>query len=92
MRIRNAGVNMKLTLSNIRKIKSSTDNKLIRHICDYVIDKWNCYTDKENIFNDVLYNGCRSGIVSELAYYSGSRAFYEKYRIEINDLLSGIMR
>ncbi len=83
---------MKLTLSNIRKIKSESDNKLTKRVCNYIIGKWHDYDDKINIFKDVLYMGCVSGIVGELIYYSDTVAFYKKYRNEINDLLSETMR
>lgn len=83
---------MKLTLTNVRKIKSESDSKLTKHVCNYVIDKWHDYDDKINIFKDVLYMGCVSGIVSELIYYSDTLKFYRKYRDEINGLLSETMR
>ena len=37
---------------------------------------------------DVVLEGCQSGIVSELIYYSDSEAFYEKFKEEIWDRLS----
>lgn len=83
---------MKLTLTNIRKYKTETNNKLTKRVCNYVIDKWHSYDDKANIFKDVLYMGCQSGIVSELIYYSDTLTFYKKYRYEINDLLRETMR
>lgn len=55
---------MKLTLTNIRKLKSESDNKLTKHVCGYVINRWHDCDDKVNIFKDVLYYGCVSGIVS----------------------------
>ena len=78
---------MELTLINIRKLKSESDNKLTNHVCGYVINRWHDYDDKINIFKDVLYMGCVSGIVSELVWYSQTVAFYKKYRNEINTLL-----
>lgn len=83
---------MKLTLTNVRKIKSESDSKLTKRVYNYVIDKWHSYDDKVNIFKDVLYMGCVSGIVSELIYYSDTLKFYRKYRDEINGLLSETMR
>ena len=82
---------MKLTLTNIRKLKSESDNKLTKHVCGYVINRWHDYDDQVNIFKDVLYMGCVSGIVSELIYYSDTVAFYKKYREQINELLSETM-
>lgn len=82
---------MKLTLTNIKSIKRETDNKLTKHICNYVIGRWQDYEDKTNIFKDVLYHGCVSGIVGELIYYSDTLKFYNKYRNEINSLLNETM-
>ena len=46
---------MKLTLSNVKSLKSESDNKLTRRVCNYVIQNWHSYEDKTNIFKDVLY-------------------------------------
>jgi len=83
---------MKFNLTNIRAIKRESDNKLIKHVCNYVINKWHDYDDKTYIFKDVLYHGCVSGIVSELVYYSDTLKFYKKYKDEINSLLSEQMQ
>ena len=82
---------MKLTVNNIKSLRRDSDNKLFRHVCSWVIKRWSDYSDKTYIFKDVLYNGCVSGIVSELIYYSDTLAFYKKYRDEINNLLSETM-
>lgn len=78
---------MKLTLTNIKSIKQNTDNKLTKDVCNYVIDEWHNYDDKKNIFTDVLYHGCQSGIVGKLIYYSDTTKYYKKYKEEINTLL-----
>lgn len=49
------------------------------------------YSDKTNIFKDVLYHGCVSGTVSELIWYSDTVRFYKKYQEEINELLKDLM-
>jgi hypothetical protein len=78
---------MKLTLSNIKAVKQNTDNKLVKRICNYVIERWNEYDNKKNIFTDVLHYGCQSGTVGFLIYYSDTVRFYKQYQQEINDLL-----
>lgn len=79
---------MKLTKANINEIKKGTNNKLTKKVCNYIINKWSDYTDKKGIFTDVLDYGCVSGIVGELIYYSDTVAFYNKYKNEINKLLT----
>ncbi len=82
---------MKLTLANIRNIKQKTDNPLTKYVCNYVINEWSGYDDKTNIFKDVLYHGCQSGVVGALVWYSQTTAFYKKYREQINALLAETM-
>lgn len=83
---------MKLNLINIKKIKQDTENKLTKRVCNYVINHWQDYTDKKDIFTDVLYHGCVTGIVSELIYYSDTVRFYKQYKSEINELLYETMQ
>ena len=78
---------MKLTLASIKELRRNSDSRLVKHVCDYVINRWSDYNDKKGIFTDVLHYGCQSGIVGELIYYSDTVAFYKQYRQEINDLL-----
>lgn len=82
---------MKLTLSNIRAIKRESDNHLTKRVCNYIIDEWSEYEDKTDIFKDVLYHGCQSGMVGFLIYYSDTVRFYKQYKDEINTLLYEIM-
>lgn len=82
---------MKLSVYNIKSLRRNSDNKLFRHVCSWVIERWSDYSDKTNIFKDVLYNGCVSGMVSEHIWYSQTTAFYKKYREEINELLKELM-
>ena len=78
---------MKLTLQSIKDIKANTNNKLTKSVCNYVINEWQDYSDKKNIFTDVLNYGCQSGIVGSLIYYSDTVAFYKRYKEEINEIL-----
>ena len=78
---------MKLTLKNIKSIKSGSISPLKKRVCSYIISEWSDYNDKKHIFTDVLYHGCQSGMVGFLIWYSDTTAFYKKYREEINELL-----
>lgn len=60
---------MKLTLANVKEIKRNSSSPLTKRVCNYVISEWSDFSDKKNIFTDVLYHGCQSGIVGELIYY-----------------------
>ena len=52
------------------------------------IKEWVINNLEEGQIADVILEGCQSGIVSELIYYSDSEAFYEKFKEEIWDRLS----
>ena len=82
---------MKLTLTNIKEHKRNCESTLKKRVFNYIISNWSDYSDKKNIFTDVLYHGCQSGIVGELIYYSGTIRFYKQYRQEINELLYDTM-
>lgn len=78
---------MKLTLKNMKELKRQNDSPLFKRVCNYVISEWGNYDDKKNIFTDVLYYGCQSGMVGFLIYYSDTVRFYKQYREEIDNLL-----
>ena len=82
---------MKLTLKNVKELKQKSDSPLFKRVCNYVISEWGNYSDKTNIFKDVLYHGCQSGMVGFLIYYSDTVRFYNQYRQEIDDLLYELM-
>ena len=82
---------MKLIKKNVEQLRKESGNKLFKNVCSYVIDEWSDYTDKKNIFLDVLKHGCQSGIVSQLIYYSDTIRFYNRYKNEINALLYELM-
>lgn len=48
---------MKLTLTNIKKMKTNS-TPLQKRVINYIVDEWNNYDDKKHIFTDVLYHGC----------------------------------
>ena len=53
---------MKLTIRNIKILKKDATS-LQNSVYDYIIDEWDSYDNKVNIFTDVLYHGCQSGTV-----------------------------
>ena len=81
---------MKLTLSNVRLVKKNA-TPLQKRVCNYVIDEWGNYDDKKNIFTDVLYHGCQSGMVGFLIWYSDTVRFYKQYKTEIDEMLYDVM-
>ena len=81
---------MKLTIRNIKILKKDA-TPLQNSVYDYIIDEWYSYDNKVNIFTDVLYHGCQSGMVGFLIYYNQTTAYYNEHREEINQLLYELM-
>ena len=82
---------MEFTKKNIEQIRDNTTSELTKDVIDYVLNEWDGYDDKRNIVLDVLNNGCQSGFVGHLVYYSQTTAYYEEYKEEINELLYDTM-
>ena len=78
---------LELTLENVEKIKNETNNKLVSRVCRYIVNNWEYYDDKKDIFLSVMNDGCKSGICRDLIYYGQTKRFYETYKHEINELL-----
>lgn len=76
---------MKLTKTNVKNIRKEKDSNLTKYVINYILERWDDYDDKHNIFKDVLNHGCSTGIVSSLIYLSDTSAFYKKYLKDIND-------
>ena len=80
---------MKLTKTNVRKYAANTDSGLEKDVCKYILNEWDNYENKKDIFSDVLNHGCSTGIVGHLIYYSDILKYLAKHGKEINDLMSG---
>ena len=61
------------------------------YVKNWIKDQELIEQEVSDLLNDVLEHGCQSGIVSELIYYSDTLPFFEKYKEEINELLTNTM-
>ena len=64
-------------------------SELNNYVVDYYIDR--NYSDIDNLIKDMedlQRYGCVSGMIQGLIYYDETSEFYDKYKDEINDLLS----
>lgn len=77
----------KLTLENVEKLQSESDNALVKRVCRYIISNWEYYDDKKDIFLDIINDGCKSGACRDLIYYGQTKRFYDDYKHEINKLV-----
>jgi hypothetical protein len=80
---------MKLTKENVKSLQGKSP--LIDYVLGYVLEQWDDYDDKTDIFMDVLEHGCQSGVVTSLIYYDDTTKFYDNYKAEINALLYDLM-
>lgn len=69
-------------------------NKLKDYVLDYYIDDYDSYADDDSFIKgmeDLQRYGCVSGMIHSLIYYDDTNKFYDDYKEEINDLLSGLI-
>jgi len=77
-----------LTLDDILTYKTETPlQREVKQIIlnnieeDYIVE----------FFEDLMNNGCVSGMISELIYYKDTLSFYNRHKDEINEMLSEIL-
>ena len=69
-------------------------NKLKDYVIDYYIDDYDSYSDDESFIKgmeDLQRYGCVSGMIGSLIYYDDTTKFFDKYKEEINELLSNLI-
>jgi hypothetical protein len=81
---------MELTKKNLIQKKDGRGT-LRDVVIDYILEYWDDYENKEDIFLDVKRQGYHSRIVKILFPYSRTEEFYNKHKREINSLLSETM-
>ena len=82
---------MEFTKQNIEQIRDNTTSELTKDVIDYILNEWDEYEDKKDIVLNVLNNGCQSGFVGHLVYYSQTTAYYKKHKEEIDNLFYDAM-
>ena len=65
-------------------------NKLEQYVTDWITEKAKDYPDtgKAGVLEDLQHGGCSSGMVGELISYADTMYFFEKYKVEISELLT----
>lgn len=46
---------------------------------------------REGVLNDLLSNGCQSGMICELIYYNDTTKFFKTHKTEIKNLLKNML-
>lgn len=82
---------MNFNLTNVKKLQKESESKLEKEVAQYIVDRWDDYDDEKDVITDILNNGCESGVVSSMIYYSDTVQFYERHKGEIDELLYNTM-
>ena len=77
---------LKRELKNL-KGESELKNAVIEIALDHIDD----YDNGVDYFEDIISNGCVSGIVGELIYYYQTEEFFNKHANEIFDLYNDLV-
>ena len=74
--------NLETMLLNSRGLKKETLEIILSLIEDY--------EDYRTLFDDIMYQGCISGIIPHLIYYRDTEKFFDKYSNEIFELYNDL--
>lgn len=66
-------------------------NNLIIECKEIIENNLESYDNASDFFDDLSQNGCQSGMVSELIWYSDTVAFYERHESDISEMLSDML-
>lgn len=73
------------TLENLTtnsQLAEETKNIILNHVDEDYFEGW---------FEDLMQNGCVSGMVGELIYYCDTTKFYEKHQERINEMIKDLL-
>ena len=79
---------METMKGQLQNIVTYGTNALKCRVALIALDHIDNYDDPQGYFEDVLQNGCQSGIVSELIYFYQTKEFFKDYCDEILDIYS----
>lgn len=76
------------TIEEIKNVK--TESKLEEVVLAEIVEEIEtCYENREEeFFEDLFRNGCISGMVSSLVYYTETQKFFKEHSEEINEMIS----
>ena len=78
-------------LNLLNSMLENSESKLKKAVLESLINKVEeCVSDEEIMLmvNDVIINGCSSGIVPDMIYYYDTESFFDTHSEEIFDLLN----
>lgn len=58
-----------------------------RYVINYILEYYSKSDDDiKSFFSDLMSNGCESGMINNLIYYTDTHKFYDKYYDEIEKI------
>lgn len=75
----------------LNSMVKNTESELKKAVLESLIDKAEeCESDEEiiSMVNDIVTNGCSSGIVTDMIYYNDTESFFNTHSEEIFDLMN----
>ena len=75
-----------ITKKQLKELKGSS--KLKDYVINDVLDSYNNYDDIDGYFKDLFHGGCQSGFVGSLIYCSDTVKYFDKYKDEIEELIT----
>lgn len=78
-------------LNLLNSMVENAESELKKSVLESLIDKAEeCESDEEiiSMVNDIVTNGCSSGIVTDMIYYNDTESFFNTHSEEIFDLLN----
>lgn len=73
----------------MKKLKGAV-TPLEKEVCKILNDKAENGYNIESVINDLLQNGCQSGMIGELIYYTDTVKFYKQHEKEIDTILKDL--
>lgn len=72
--------------------ETRNDDDLRNYVIDYYIENYKDSTMEEmfSAMEDLMNYGCISGMIPNLIYYEDTANFYDKYKNNINEMISNI--
>lgn len=88
-----SGVEGKADVKRLKQIALKSKSPLEKKVANIIAKQYtdSGYDSLKSLFEQILYNGLQSGIISELIYYSDTLAWFKKYNAEISTLLRNTM-
>lgn len=78
-----------MTLQDLKELEYTTE--LEQEIKEIILNNGKNYDEPTVFFEDLLKYGCKSGMISELFYYTDTVDFCKRHSSDINEVISDLL-